>query len=119
MPLPVYEFWIYLQAPILVGSGAAFVLGDSTDAPNDWDFIVNPLHWQRIVALVRVHKYVDSVTTNHRGGLNIVLNKTGTQCHLQLWPDTLEGYLRNLPFKNSFLLNNFMGFSPKPKITIT
>jgi hypothetical protein len=89
--LPRLVYLMCVHGALIVGSKAKWFTGDIADPGNDYDLLVPLEKWQTIALLIP-----DTAKPNKFGGWRFKDEKDN---EIDVWPDTLENYLRNCKTK--------------------
>ncbi len=87
LPKPVMN--MLLQGAWLVGSAAAWYVGDRILSPNDWDICVPPERYQ---ACLRTLPDTTVFTLTPFGGARCSVMSRGGECSIDFWPMSLEEF---------------------------
>ncbi len=111
LPLLVLSLSIDFGATV-VGSAAGYLheLDLSQPQPRDWDLIVPPANWAKVMRLLRSQP--NPIQFNSFGGVKMLIPHQDKEVELDCWPSSLEDHLANATagdiyyqaFKNRFLL---------------
>lgn len=89
--LPAVVYQMCVHGAYLVGSYAKYLLGDIDTKGNDYDLLVPLERWQTIALLIP-----SNAKPNKFGGWRFY---TADAQEVDVWPDTLENYLRKCKTK--------------------
>lgn len=77
------------QRAWLVGSAAAYIAGIRDLQPNDFDVIIHPDDWIKVMRVIR--DFEPYTRFNHFGGLKIFVDNYA----IDVWPSTLDDFARS------------------------
>jgi len=92
LPRVVYQMTVH--GAYIVGSFAKKLCGEDIEVNNDFDLLVPLEKWQTVALLIP-----NDARPNKFGGWRFKTDFQGGEVEVDVWPDTLDNYLRNCKTK--------------------